>query len=127
MLKLIRAKRKSMPQFQGQIFLETVDLGQIFRPNLKKQKCFLNKGIDCDIIWNTNTSCHGTFKQYSCHIRNKIVMWIAMVRYSLTSIGSVLVGGWGGRGENGSVLLVPPPPRLLEPLVENSQKLWEYS
>ena len=46
MLKVIRATRKFMPQFQGPIILETLDLSQISRSNLKKQKCYLNKRID---------------------------------------------------------------------------------
>ena len=50
MLKVIIATRKSMPKFQGQIFLETLDLSQIFLTNLKKQKCYLNKRIDWEHI-----------------------------------------------------------------------------
>ena len=46
MLKAIRATRKSMPQFQGPIVLETLDLSKISRPNLKKQKCYFDKDID---------------------------------------------------------------------------------
>ena len=39
-----------MPQFQGTFFLETWDLSQISRPNLKKQNCYLNKRIDWEHI-----------------------------------------------------------------------------
>ena len=45
MLKVIRATMKSMPQFQGPIILETLDMSQICKPNLKKQKCYPNKRI----------------------------------------------------------------------------------
>ena len=52
-----------MPQFQGQIILETLDLSQIFLPNLKKTKnaTLINASIG-SIFWNKNISCHGTFK-----------------------------------------------------------------
>ena len=54
-----------MPQFQRPIILETLDLSQIFRPNLKKQKCSLNKRTDWEHILEKNISCHGTFKDAS--------------------------------------------------------------
>ena len=51
MQKVIRLTRKSMPQFQGPIFLETLDLSQISWPNLNWiQKCYLDKRIDWEHI-----------------------------------------------------------------------------
>ena len=62
MLKVIRATRKSMPQFQGPVFLETWDLSQISWPNLKNKNATLINALIGNIFWNKNISCHDTFK-----------------------------------------------------------------
>ena len=62
MLKVIRATRKYMPQFQGPIFLETWNSSQISLPNLKKNKnATLINALIGSIFWNKNISCHDTF------------------------------------------------------------------
>ena len=61
MLKVIRATRKSMPQFQRPIFLETWDMSQITQPNLKKKNATLINAIIGSIFCNKNISCHDTF------------------------------------------------------------------
>ena len=73
-----------MPQFQGPIFLETWDLSQISRPNLKKQKCYLNNRIDWEHILEKK-------KYISCHDTVKGFMYLAGVVLWISSGGNGLV------------------------------------
>ena len=63
MLKVIRASRKSMPQFQQPFFfLETWDLSQISRPNMKNKNATIINALIGSIFWNKNISCYETIR-----------------------------------------------------------------